>query len=72
MTGRAGSCDNDVLLAEQLLAEWDEGRGASKSEIERRVWGDGGAHGRRFDRFIRQTLGVATSKPSKQGLHNWA
>ena len=29
-------------------------RGASKSEIERRVWDDGGAHGRRFDRFIRK------------------
>ena len=66
MTGRAGAADDDVVLAEQLLAEWDEGRGASKSEIERRVWGDGGAHGRRFDRFIRQTLGVATSRPSKQ------
>ncbi|MDA8040486.1 MAG: hypothetical protein M0Z69_15320 [Actinomycetota bacterium] len=66
MTGRTGAADDDVVLAEQLLAEWDEGRDASKSEIERRVWGDGGAHGRRFDRFIRQTLGVATSKPSKQ------
>ena len=28
--------------------------------------GDGGAHGRRFDRFIRQTLGVSTTKKSKQ------
>ena len=56
----------DVTLAEELLAEWDEGRGSSKSEIERRVWNDGGAHGRRFDRFIRQTLGVATSRPSRQ------
>lgn len=66
MTGRTGASDDDVVLAEQLLAEWNEGRGASKSEIERRVWGDGGAHGRRFDRFIRQALGVATSRPSKQ------
>ncbi len=66
MSGRTGASDSDVVLAERLLAEWDEGRGASKSEIERRVWGDGGAHGRHFDRFIRQTLGVATSKPSKQ------
>jgi uncharacterized protein DUF3644 len=56
----------DVVLARELLAEWNEGRGTSKSEIERRVWGDGGAHGRRFDRFIRQTLGVATNRPSKQ------
>lgn len=58
--------DEDVALAQALLAEWDEGRGTSKSEIERRVWNDGGAHGRRFDRFIRQTLGVATNRPSKQ------
>lgn len=57
---------DDLALAEQLYAEWDEGRGTSKSEMERRVWGDGGAHGRRFDRFIRQTLGVATNRPSKQ------
>src|SRR5437016_5247255 len=58
--------DEDVALAQELLAEWDQGRGSSKSEIERRVWNDGGAHGRRFDRFIRQTLGVATSHPSRQ------
>lgn len=58
--------EDDVELAARLLAEWDEGRGTSKSEIERREWGDGGAHGRRFDRFIRQTLGVATTKPSRQ------
>ena len=64
MTGRAGSCDDDVLLAEQLLADWDEVRGASKNEIERRVWGDDGAH--RFDRFIRQTPGATTSKRPKQ------
>jgi hypothetical protein len=56
----------DEALARELLAEWDEGRGTSKSEIERRVWSDGGAHGRRFDRFIRQVLGIATNKPSKQ------
>lgn len=58
--------EDDVELATRLLAEWDEGRGTSKSEIERREWGDGGAHGRRFDRFIRQTLGVATTKRSRQ------
>ena len=58
--------EDDVDLATRLLAEWDEGRGTSKSEIERREWDDGGAHGRRFDRFIRQTLGVATTKRSRQ------
>ena len=58
--------EDDVDRATRLLAEWDEGSGTSKSEIERREWGDGGAHGRRFDRFIRQTLGVATTKPSRQ------
>lgn len=58
--------EDDVELAQALLEEWDEGRGTPKSAIERRVWGDGGAHGRRFDRFIRQTLGVSTTKPSRQ------
>lgn len=67
MSAAGGSeFEDDVDLAMRLLAEWDEGRGTSKSEIERRVWDDGGAHGRRFDRFIRQTLGVATTKQSKQ------
>ena len=58
--------EDEIELAQELLAEWDEGRGTSKSEIERRVWQDGGAHGRRFDRFIRQNLGVSTTHPSKQ------
>lgn len=58
--------EDDIDVATRLLAEWDEGRGTSKSEIERREWRDGGAHGRRFDRFIRQTLGVATTTPSRQ------
>ena len=58
--------EDDVDLATRLLAEWDEGRGTSKSEMERREWDDGGAHGRRFDRFIRQTLGVATTKRSRE------
>jgi hypothetical protein len=66
MSDRGEPNETDVALARALLAEWDEGRGTSKSEIERRVWNDGGAHGRRFDRFIRQTLGVATNRPSKQ------
>ncbi len=66
MSDHIGQEQADIALARELLAEWDEGRGISKSEIERRVWGDGGAHGRRFDRFIRQTLGVSTNRPSKQ------
>lgn len=65
MTDETEAAD-DTELATRLLTEWDEGRGTSKSEIERREWDDGGAHGRRFDRFIRQTLGVATSKRSRQ------
>jgi hypothetical protein len=64
--GSVGQVRSGTALAQRLLAEWDQGRGCSKSEIERRVWHHGGAHGRRFDRFIRRTLGVATSQPSKQ------
>lgn len=56
----------DVELARQLLAEWDQGKGTSKSQIEIRVWDDATSHGRRFDRFIRRTLGEATSRPSRQ------
>jgi hypothetical protein len=56
----------DVQLARQLLAEWDQGRGKSKSQIEIREWSDATAHGRRFDRFIRRTLGEATTRPSRQ------
>jgi len=58
--------EDDVELAEWLLAEWDEGRGRPKSQIEREVWNDGASHGRRFDRFVRQVLGVETTRPSKQ------
>jgi hypothetical protein len=53
---------DEIALAEELLAEWNEGRGTSKSQIEIRIWNDATAHGRRFDRFIRRTLGVATSR----------
>ncbi len=53
-------------LARKLYAEWDEGRGTSKSELERRYWGDGSSHGRRFDRFIHDHLGIQTAKRSKQ------
>ena len=49
-----------------MYAEWDEGRGTSKSELERRYWDDGSSHGRRFDRFIYNHLGIQTSKSSNQ------
>ena len=55
--------EDDDHLARRLLAEWDEGRGTSKSRIEIREWGDATAHGRRF---IRRTLGQSTSRPSPQ------
>jgi len=58
--------EDDVDLAEWMLAEWDEGRGQGKSQLERQVWNDGASHGRRFDRFVRQVLGVETTRPSKQ------
>ena len=57
---------DDVERAEALLAAWDEGRGTSKSQLEIDTWGDATAHGRHFDRFIRSTLGVSTTRPSKQ------
>jgi hypothetical protein len=57
---------DDEELAERLFAEWDGGSGTSKSELERRTWGDGKSHGRRFDRFVREHLGVSTARPSKQ------
>lgn len=57
---------DDVELAEWLLAQWDEGRGTAKSQLERIAWDDESSHGRRYDRFIRQVLGVETSMPSKQ------
>ncbi|HVL38854.1 MAG TPA: DUF3644 domain-containing protein [Fimbriimonadaceae bacterium] len=56
----------EIELAERLYAEWDQGRGTSKSRIEQREWGDASAHGRRFDRFIRRTLGFPTTRPSRQ------
>lgn len=55
-----------MALAQQLLAEWDEGRGKSKSQLEIQTWNDATSHGRHFDRFIRSVLGVSTSRPSKQ------
>lgn len=58
--------DEEVELAQRLYAEWDTGHGTSKSQIEIREWGDATSHGRRFDRLIRRTLGVSTSRRSKQ------
>ncbi|MBK5221558.1 MAG: hypothetical protein JJE52_01510 [Acidimicrobiia bacterium] len=58
--------DADIELATKLLAAWDNGDGTSKSELERVHWGDGSSHGRRFDRFIRQNLGVPTTRRSRQ------
>ncbi|MHB8294339.1 MAG: DUF3644 domain-containing protein [Acidimicrobiales bacterium] len=58
--------EDDVALAERLWVEWDRGKGTSKSQIEIREWGDATSHGRRFDRFIRRTLGEETNRPSKQ------
>ncbi|MDE0606304.1 MAG: hypothetical protein OXH78_04005 [Acidimicrobiaceae bacterium] len=58
--------DADVELARELLAQWDNGNGISKSQLERQTWGDGSSHGRRFDRYIRGTLGVETSRRSRQ------
>lgn len=62
----ADPTEDDVELAQRLLAEWDQGRGTSKSQLEIQTWGDATAHGRHFDRFIRSVLGVPTSRPSKQ------
>lgn len=58
--------ENDEALARRLYAEWDHGRGTSKSAIERRTWNDGRSHGRRFDRFILKHLGINTATQSKQ------
>ena len=54
---------DDTDLAQRLYAEWQAGK--PKSLIERETWNDGRSHGRRFDRFISQTLGLPTVKRSK-------
>jgi hypothetical protein len=36
--------DADVELAERLLAEWNNGHGVSKSQLEIRTWGDATSH----------------------------
>ena len=58
--------ESDKDLASRLYAEWDHGRGSSKSALERRTWNDGRSHGRRFDRFILTHLGINTTSRSKQ------
>ncbi|MCY4037556.1 MAG: hypothetical protein OXF64_08915 [bacterium] len=58
--------DAEVELARELFERWDNGNGVSKSQLERETWEDGSSHGRRFDRFIRATLGLETSQPSRQ------
>jgi hypothetical protein len=50
-----------VQKAQALVAEWNQGKGTSKKDIEIREWNDSTSHGRRFDRFIQATLGVNTS-----------
>lgn len=66
MPSREQPSVDDIELAEALLAAWDEGRGTSKSQLEIETWSDATAHGRHFDRFIRSTLGVSTTRPSRQ------
>ena len=56
----------DKELAQKLYDEWDQGRGTSKSELERRTWNDGSSHGKRFDKYIKENLGLPTTNPSKQ------
>lgn len=58
--------ENDEALARRLYAEWDHGRGTSKSALERRTWNDGRSHGRRFDRFILKNMGINTATQSRQ------
>jgi hypothetical protein len=58
--------DDDTELAQRLLRDWNQGRGISKSQLEIQTWGDATSHGRHFDRFVRVTLGVNTSRPSRQ------
>lgn len=56
--GVAEPSEDDIELAHELLAAWSDGQGTSKSELERKYWNDGSSHGRCFDRFIRQALGL--------------
>ena len=60
----AAPSEDDIALARELVEAWQNG--ASKGSLERRVWKDGSSHGRHFDRFIHDTLGLETTKRSKQ------
>ena len=60
----AAPSDDDIALARKLLEARQSGE--SKSSLERRTWNDGSSHGRRFDRFIHDTLGLETTRRSKQ------
>lgn len=62
----ADPSEEDIELARELLVQWDEGRGISKSQLEIKTWDDATSHGRHFDRFISKTLGVPTSRRSRQ------
>ena len=66
MTMTDVSAADDIELAQQLMREWDEGRGISKSQLEIRTWSDATSDGRHFDCFVRAALGVTTTRPSKQ------
>ena len=68
MTAASHQTDNTqtIELAQKLYDEWDQGRGTSKSELERRTWNDGSSHGKRFDKYIKDNLGLPTTNPSKQ------
>lgn len=60
----AAPSEDDIALARELLEARQSG--ASKSSLERRIWNDGSSHGRRFDRFMHDTLGLDTTTRSKQ------
>ena len=62
----AAPSDDDTELAQRLLSDWNQGQGISKSQLEIQTWGDATSHGRHFDRFVRVTSGVNTSRPSRQ------
>ena len=58
--------EDDVALAHEIYEAWQNGE--SKGALERRIWNDGSSHGRHFDRFIRDTIGLETTKRSKQSV----
>ncbi len=58
--------EDDIALAHEIYEAWQNGE--SKGALERRIWNDGSSHGRHFDRFIRDTIGLKTTNRSKQSL----